>query len=160
MAVLALLAGCIKERYAGADLKVGDSLPDFRVEMNDGRTLTDESMGETVSVIMFFHTSCPDCRQVLPQMQKIYDEYASKSVQIALISREESAESIDIFWKEKSLQMPYSAQRSRMVYELFAKTGIPRVYICGKGGIIRHIFTDDPNPSYDDMKSALESVIR
>ena len=160
MAILALLAGCIKERYAGADLKVGDSLPDFRVEMNDGRTLTDESMGETVSVIMFFHTSCPDCRQVLPQMQKIYDEYASKSVQIALISREESAESIDIFWKEKSLQMPYSAQRSRMVYELFAKTGIPRVYICGKGGIIRHIFTDDPNPSYDDMKSALESVIR
>jgi peroxiredoxin len=160
MAILALLAGCIKERYAGADLKVGDSLPDFRVEMNDGRTLTDESMGETVSVIMFFHTSCPDCRQVLPQMQKIYDEYASKSVQIALISREESAESIDIFWKEKSLQMPYSAQRSRMVYELFAKTGIPRVYICGKGGIIRYIFTDDPNPSYDDMKSALESVIR
>ena len=128
--------------------------------MNDGRTLTDESMGETVSVIMFFHTSCPDCRQVLPQMQKIYDEYASKSVQIALISREESAESIDIFWKEKSLQMPYSAQRSRMVYELFAKTGIPRVYICEKGGIIRYIFTDDPNPSYDDMKSALESVIR
>ena len=160
MAILALLAGGIKERYAGADLKVGDSLPDFRVEMNDGRTLTDESMGETVSVIMFFHTSCPDCRQVLPQMQKIYDEYASKSVQIALISREESAESIDIFWKEKSLQMPYSAQRSRMVYELFAKTGIPRVYICGKGGIIRYIFTDDPNPSYDDMKSALESVIR
>ena len=160
MAILALLAGCIKERYAGTDLKVGDSLPDFRVEMNDGRTLTDESMGETVSVIMFFHTSCPDCRQVLPQMQKIYDEYASKSVQIALISREESAESIDIFWKEKSLQMPYSAQRSRMVYELFAKTGIPRVYICGKGGIIRYIFTDDPNPSYDDMKSALESVIR
>lgn len=160
MAILALLAGCIKERYAGADLKVGDSLPDFRVEMNDGRTLTDESMGETVSVIMFFHTSCPDCRQVLSQMQKIYDEYASKSVQIALISREESAESIEAFWKEKSLQMPYSAQRSRMVYELFAKTGIPRVYICGKGGIIRYIFTDDPNPSYDDMKSALESVIR
>lgn len=160
MAILALLAGCIKERYAGADLKVGDSLPDFRVEMNDGRTLTDESMGETVSVIMFFHTSCPDCQQVLPQMQKIYDEYASKSVQIALISREESAESIEDFWKEKSLQMPYSAQRSRMVYELFAKTGIPRVYICGKGGIIRYIFTYDPNPSYDDMKSALESVIR
>ena len=160
MAILALLAGCIKERYAGADLKVGDSLPDFRVEMNDGRTLTDESMGETVSVIMFFHTSCPDCRQVLPQMQKIYDEYASKSVQIALISREESAESIDIFWKEKSLQMPYSAQRSRMVYELFAKTGIPRVYICGKDGIIRYLFTDDPNPSYDVMKSALASVLR
>ena len=159
-AVLAVLAGCIKERHTGADLKVGDSLPDFRVEMNDGTTVTDESMSGTVSVIMFFHTSCPDCQQVLPEMQKIYDEYASKSVQIALISREESAGSIDAFWKEKGLEMPYSAQGNRMVYELFAQTRIPRVYICGKGGIIRYIFTDDPNPSYGDLQSALESVIR
>ena len=157
---LACLAGCINEKIEGADLKVGDVIPDFEVVMNDGSLVSDEILKESVSVIMFFHTSCPDCQQVLPEMQKIYDEYASKSVQIALISREESAESIEAFWKEKSLQMPYSAQRSRMVYELFAKTGIPRVYICGKGGIIRYIFTDDPNPSYDDMKSALESVIR
>ena len=90
IAVLAALSGCIKEENKGADLKVGDSLPDFRVEMNDGRTVTDESLSETVSVVMFFHTSCPDCQQVLPQMQKIYDEYASKEVQIALVSREES----------------------------------------------------------------------
>lgn len=159
IAVLAALSGCIKEENKGADLKVGDSLPDFRVEMNDGRIVTDESLSETVSVVMFFHTSCPDCQQVLPQMQKIYDEYASKEVQIALVSREESAATIESFWKEKCLEMPYSAQNSRVVYESFARTRIPRVYVCEKGGIIRYIFTDDPNPSYDDLKSALESVI-
>ncbi len=160
IAVLAVLAGCIKENPKGADLKVGDSLPDFRVEMNDGRTVTDESLSQTVSVVMFFHTSCPDCQQVLPHMQKIYDEYASKTVQITLISREESAETIESFWKENSLKMPYSAQKNRVVYETFAQTRIPRIYICEKGGIIRYIFTDDPNPSYDDIKSAMESLIR
>ena len=51
--VLAVLSGCIKEKPTGADLKVGDSLPDFRVEMNDGRTVTDESLSQTVSVVMF-----------------------------------------------------------------------------------------------------------
>ncbi len=56
--------------------------------------------------------------------------------------------------------MPYSAQKNRVIYETFAQTRIPRVYICEKGGIIRYIFTDDPNSSYDDLKSALESVIR
>lgn len=160
IAVLAVLSGCIKEKQTGADLQVGDSLPDFRVEMNDGRTVTDESLSQTVSVVMFFHTSCPDCQQVLPQMQKIYDEYVSKTVQIALISREESAETIESFWEEKGLKMPYSAQKNRVIYETFAQTRIPRVYICEKGGIIRYIFTDDPNSSYDDLKSALESVIR
>ena len=154
------LSGCIKEEHTAVNLQLGDTLPDFRVEMNDGRTITDEILKETVSVVMFFHTSCPDCQQVLPEMQKIYDEYASKSIQIALISREEAAETIQVFWKEKGLKMPYSAQKNRVVYESFAQDRIPRVYICEKGGIIRYIFTDDPNPSYDDLKSALENVIR
>lgn len=158
--MIAVLTGCIKEKQTGADLKAGDILPDFEVQMNDGTIVTDEMLKETVSVVMFFHTSCPDCQQVLPEMQKIYDEYASDDVRIVLVSREESQTDIDNFWKENGLKMPYSAQKDRAVYEKFARTRIPRVYICEKGGIIRYIFTDDPNPSYDDLKVSLESVIR
>lgn len=160
MTVLTILTGCIKEKQTGSDLKVGDRLPDFEVVMNDGSMVTDDYLKQETSVVMFFHTSCPDCQQVLPQMQKIYDEYASEKVSIVLISREESNEDIDSFWKERGLEMPYSAQKDRKVYERFAKSRIPRVYINEKGGIIRHMFTDDPNPSYDDLKSALDDVIR
>lgn len=160
MAVLTVLSGCIKERQTGADLKVGDSLPDFEVMMNDGTVVTDGLLRESVSIVMFFHTSCPDCQQTLPQMQKVYDEYASKGVRIVLISRDESRQSIESFWQEKSLKMPYSAQNDRKVYEKFARERIPRVYVSEKGGTIRHIFTDDPNPTYDNISSALEQVIR
>ena len=160
IAVLTVCAGCIKEKQTGADLKAGDGLPDFEVVMNDGTVVSDDILKETVSVVMFFHTSCPDCQQVLPQMQKIYDEFASESVNIALISREEPKMSIDVFWMEKGLKMPYSAQNDRTVYELFAKERIPRVYICEKGGIIRYVFTDNPNPSYTNLKTSLESLIR
>ena len=160
MAVLTVLSGCIKERQTGADLKVGDSLPDFEVMMNDGTVVTDGLLRESVSIVMFFHTSCPDCQQTLPQMQKVYDEYASKGVRIVLISRDESRQSIESFWQEKSLKMPYSAQNDRKLYEKFARERIPRVYVSEKGGTIRHIFTDDPNPTYDNISSALEQVIR
>lgn len=160
MAVLTLLSGCIKEKQTGADLKVGDSLPDFEVMMNDGTVVTDEQLKESVSIIMFFHTSCPDCQQTLPQMQKVYDDYASEGVRITLISREESGQSIELFWQEKSLKMPYSAQNDRKVYEKFARERIPRVYVNEKGGTIRYIFTDNPNPSYEDISSAIEQIIR
>lgn len=160
MAVLSVLSGCIKERQTGADLKVGDSLPDFEVMMNDGTVVTDGLLRESVSIVMFFHTSCPDCQQTLPQMQKVYDEYASKGVRIVLISRDESRQSIESFWQEKSLKMPCSAQNDRKVYEKFARERIPRVYVNEKGGTIRYIFTDDPSPTYDDIRSALEQIIR
>lgn len=160
MAVLTVLSGCIKERQTGADLKVGDSLPDFEVMMNDGTVVTDGLLRESVSIVMFFHTSCPDCQQTLPQMQKVYDEYASKGVRIVLISRDESRQSIESFWQEKLLKMPYSAQNDRKVYEKFARERIPRGYVNEKGGTIRYIFTDNPNPTYDDIRSALEQIIR
>ena len=142
------------------ELLVGDRLPDFEVVMNDGSVVDDEILSEGVSVVMFFHTSCPDCQQALPRMQQIYDEYISKGVYFAFISREESAVDIESYFNEKGLKLPYSAQNDRKVYEKFAQTRIPRIYICEKGGIIRYIFTDDPVPTYDLLKSSLDSVIR
>ena len=153
------LSGCIKENI-GADLKVGDRLPDFTVTMNDGTVVSDDSLMGNVSCVMFFHTTCPDCQATLPVVQSIHDEYQQKGILFALISRGQTADDIDIFWEEKGLNMPYSAQEGRYVYNKFASTRIPRVYICDKDGIIRYVFTDDPIPVYDDLMSSLESLIR
>ena len=154
-----IISSCIKEEE-GVELVVGDRLPDFEVVMNDGSVVDDDILSEGVSVVMFFHTSCPDCQQALPRMQQIYDEYISKGVYFAFISREESAVDIESYFNKKGLKLPYSAQNDRKVYEQFAQTRIPRIYICEKGGIIRYIFTDDPVPTYDLLKSSLDSVIR
>lgn len=155
-----IVSSCIKDKPQGSDLKVGDRIPDFEVVMNDGTVVSDEGLAGSVSVVMFFHTSCPDCRQALPRMQQIYDEYASKGVAFALISREDAEQDIEAYWNEQGLKMPYSAQNDRKVYEQFASSRIPRIYINDRNGIIRYIFTDDPVPSYDDMDSSVRSLIR
>jgi peroxiredoxin len=154
------LTGCINEKIEGVDLITGDAVPEFSVVMNDGTVVSDISMKGKISCIVFFHTSCPDCQKTLPVVQEIYNEYAPKDIIFTLISREQTADEIDIFWKEKSLNMPYSAQSDRKVYNLFAQTRIPRIYMIDKDGIIRYIFTDDPIPSYDDLMSSIESLIR
>ncbi len=150
------MCGCINEDVKGVDLKVGDKLPDFEVMMSDGSVVTDESLKGSVSLVMFFHTTCPDCQKTLPVMQRIQDEYTSKGVEFAVVSRSEGREEIEAYWKENSLKMPYSAQEDRCVYEKFAKALIPRIYVNDKDGIIRFIFTDNPAPSYSDLKSAVE----
>ena len=153
--VIFCLFSCIKDKPLGAELAVGDRIPDFVVTMNDGTEVSGEDLREGVSVIMFFTTGCPDCRQTLPEIQKLYDEYLPQGVHFALISREEGAETIGCFWEEQGLTMPYSAQRDRSVYELFAKTRVPRVYIT-EWGTIKSIFTDIPEtPSYEAMKEAV-----
>ena len=155
-----LLVGCINEDVPSGEVKVGDRLPAFEVVMNDGTVVTDASLIGKVSVVMFFHTSCPDCRQALPRVQDIYDEYAQKDVLFALISRECTADEIRAYWEENSLDMPYSAQNDRTVYNLFASSRIPRIYISDENGTVRYIFTDDPVATVEDLRSSIESLIR
>ena len=159
LSILIGLCGCIKEKRNGHEISVGDHIPDFEVMMSDGTIVTDASLNGAVSIIMFFHTSCPDCRQTLPVVQEIYDRYVEKGVKFVLISREQAKEEIETFWAENSLTMPYSSQSSREVYSLFAQSRIPRIYISDRNGTIKTIFTDDPLPSIIDIETALNSII-
>ena len=92
------------------EIKIGETIPDFTVTMNDGTTVTGASLRNGVSIIMFFHTSCPDCQNTLPSVQRIYDEFHEKGVSFALISRSqiqhdtkdvygETVEGVEAFWK-------------------------------------------------------------
>ena len=152
-------SGCIKDNVEGVELKVGDELPDFSVVMNDGTIVTDESLKGSVSCVMFFHTSCPDCQRTLPVVQQVYDEYAQNGVLFALISREQTSRSVRAFWAQEKLDMPFSAQSDRTVYNKFAQSRIPRVYICDKDGIIRYIYTDDPTPTYENLSDSMKSLL-
>ena len=47
------------------EIAVGDDIPDFTVTMNDGSVVTAENLRKGKSLIMFFHSDCPDCRGTL-----------------------------------------------------------------------------------------------
>ena len=163
--ILALLmilpCSCINEETPNREdvVVVGDLLPDFSVEMNDGSTVTAAQLRESHSVVMFFHSSCPDCRKALPCVQQLYDEFVGQGVQFALISREEESISISEYWQANGYTMPYSAQKDRVVYELFATSRVPRIYISDNNGRIRAIFTDNPVPTYEELVEALTNVL-
>ena len=158
---LVLPSSCIDEEEPTEEVvTVGHQLPDFEVTMNDGTSLTGVQLRKTSSVVMFFHTLCPDCQQTLPHMQRLYEAYSSNGVRFALISREDGEAAVSAYWKEHELTMPYSAQEDRSIYELFAYSRVPRVYVSDTTGTIRHIFTDDPTPTYEMLDEAIKDVMK
>ena len=155
LVVLLGVSSCIKEKQTGADLVVGDVVPDFTAVMSDGSEVTGAQLREGVSCIVFFTTSCPDCRQVLPHMQRLRNEYQPQGVRFAFISRAEGAESIREYWIANGYNIPFSAQTDRDIYELFAASRVPRIYIC-RDGLIKSIFTDSPTLSYEELAAAID----
>lgn len=54
LGVLLGVSSCIKEKQTGADLVVGDVIPDFTAVMSDGSEVTGAQLREGVCCIVFF----------------------------------------------------------------------------------------------------------
>lgn len=143
-----LLVACVTEDVPRNEgVSVGDPLPKFEVTLDNGTTVSTESLKGKVAVIVFFSTSCSDCKRELPELEKVYRNFSSNpEVTMFAISREEKVDEVESFWKDFSLTMPYSAQTDRSVYNTFASIGVPRVYIADKEGIIIAAFDDSNMP--------------
>lgn len=149
---------CINDDIEMAEaekIKVGERLPQFSVTTNDGSTFHSDSIQGYASVIIFFNTECPDCRKELPVLQSVYDKLDKSETYLLCISREQDSASVNEYWMANNFNMPYSAQTTRNIYELFALQTIPRIYVSDKEQIVRAIFTDSPLATEEDITSAI-----
>ena len=158
--VMCSLTGCISDNEPeGPSLKVGDSLPDFTVFMNDGTIVSTESLRGKIPVIVFFNTNCKDCQEELPVIQQLWSYYQEYScVDIILIAREENEEEIEEYWRKNNFTMPYSPQDNREVYSLFAPSIIPRIYIADINGMIVEAYGDNDMPDLATLLSVINSM--
>ena len=150
-ALMLAVSACIRDKIPeGAELGPGDRLPEFSVILDDGSVVSTGDLSGKVSVIVFFHTGCPDCQAELPVIQRIHDKFSPEAA-VLCISREEDASDIAEYWAENGLTLPYSAQKDRTVYSLFARMGVPRVYVSSGDLVIHSVYDDSPVATYADL---------
>lgn len=157
------LCGCISEpmdsENYGSRLTVGDTLPQFMAVTTESDTVTRESCLGRTTVLLFFHTECGDCQKELPVVERFYRENRNDSLwQLTCIGREEAAENVLRYWQKNGFTMPVSPQSDRLLYERFAYSGVPMLYIVDARGMIRAIYDDRNMATYDDLKGWILKV--
>lgn len=142
--------GCIDEdkekEQPGANIGVGDDLPKFVIDMNDGSKLDSSTdLSGKVSVILLFSITCPQCHDQLKYTDEIYEKYKTNpNFVIFGISREQGETDVNKYWIDERLEMPYSAQNDRYIYSLFAKSYVPRIYISDANRVVRAVTVEKP----------------
>lgn len=164
------MAACMssEETSSTSEMKVGDVVSSFtlKVTLPDAEDWRYSDKGSCLfetgknqgrqSVIVFFHTTCPDCQKELPVLQELYNHIKNDCArEMVCIARAQEASDIQAYWQENGLTLPFSPQSDRSIYSLFASAGIPRIYITDSHGVVTHIFTDTDAPSLDELKEAL-----
>lgn len=151
--IAVFLSSCSKEP-SSRDLEVGDMIPPFEVVSCTGETVTGDSLSRGCSLIGFFNTACGDCREELDVLQEFYSRH-SEEISFLLVSRGQSASSVQEYWDGHGYDMPFSAQKDSHVFRMFARSGIPRVYMSVEGRILA-AFSDGPMASLDDLEFIVE----
>ncbi|MDE7351401.1 MAG: redoxin domain-containing protein [Muribaculaceae bacterium] len=145
ISLIVCLAGCVGEKEEPEwYLQPGDALPQFEVMTIDGKKISSADSYTAELVIVFFNTTCSDCRRELPIMQKQYEANQKlpereRSIYIC-ISRAEGAADVERYWTENHLSLPVSAQPDRRIYSMFASIGIPRIFHAKDGLITNSLY--------------------
>ena len=138
---LALIAAAIIILPAFGAIGVGDKAPDFQLGSTDGKTVVAlSSFTDKPTVLVFWASWCPHCQSELPVLQKVYDEFKSKGVNVVGVSVDRSMSDAGGFIKSRSITFPNAyagTDKARQTLGAYGVKGIPAVYVIDKGGIVR-----------------------
>lgn len=162
LVTFAFLMACVNDpepTQTGTRLKVGDPLPAFYLETINGECINNDSLWGKRSVIVFFNTKCPDCQKELPTIDSLYTTLKYQpDFRLICIAREESTESILKYWQAHHFAMPVAPQADRTIFNLFAYSGIPHIFISNHDGIIQYIHNEKEKPKLKQLIQEISAL--
>ncbi|MDH5763410.1 MAG: TlpA family protein disulfide reductase [Nitrospinota bacterium] len=113
--------------------------PSFKLPSLSGGTVDLKSYRGKVVFINFWATWCATCKVEMPSMQKVYDQFKDKGLEMLTISVDKDQSLIQPFMEEYKLTFPVLLDpESEVAKKNYKTTGVPETFIVNKHGIIVH----------------------
>jgi peroxiredoxin len=119
---------------------VGAQAPDFRAKVlgaNQYKTMNDYK-GKVI-LLNIWATWCEPCKQELPSLEKLYQEYGPKGLKLVAVSIDDyvSEDSIRNFGKTYGITFEVLHDSTHAIERVYQTTGYPETFIIGPEGTIR-----------------------
>ena len=131
-------------RYLGDEIirvAVGEQAPGFTASTLDAspqvRTLTDYR-GKVV-LLNVWATWCPPCREEMPSMQALYQDFAPRGFEIVAVSIDDpgAEQKVRDFVREYGLTFDVVHDPTGSIQQIYQTTGVPENFLIGADGVIR-----------------------
>ena len=115
-------------------MKDNGSTPDFTIPGFDGKAISlKDFRGKTV-LLNFWATWCAPCREEMPGMERLYQEYKDKNFVILAVNVKDRKQDALSFLKELRITYPAAFDPDGQVGLLYGAWGLPTTYLIGPGG--------------------------
>lgn len=119
---------------------LGKPAPSFDLPLVEGgRASLEKHRGREVVVLDFWATWCIPCVESLPTLTKVVKAYEDKGVVLYGVNRNDDAETVAAFLKEKGLDFKVALDEQSQVSELYDAMGIPKTVIIARDGTVASV---------------------
>ncbi len=108
--------------------------PNFSVASVDGKMKSRLSTKGKITLLNFWATWCPPCKQEIPTIQRLHDIMKSENFEIMAVDLGEAPKSVKSFLEENKISYPVYLDPKNSLANLYASRGIPSTYILDKNG--------------------------
>lgn len=120
--------------------EVGYLAPDFTLPDLDGKTVRlSDFRGKKAIFLNFWATWCPPCRLEMPTMEKAYQDYKGRGLEILAVTIDAGPKNVvKNFLEEFKLTFPVLLDPDMEVMHRYRLFSIPATILIDKDGMIRH----------------------
>ncbi len=134
--MLAAFSLCAVVSHAGG-LQLGRTAPKLDTELTDGRILFSRQLEGKVVLQYFWATWCPICRGELPQLQKLYEAYQPRGLEIIAQSLDDDPSAVLEFWRKGGYTFPVAMRSDETRAGFGPIKGTPTLFLIDRRGTVR-----------------------
>ncbi len=156
---LCLTISACTEHQPAAPRESGSSLYSIALPGNDGTMVDFRSFQGKVVVIDFFASWCEPCREVAPQVERIYRQYGQKGVVVVGVSLDVPGnhEAVRRFVQKHNIPFPVVIDDGR-IREITGIFSVPAVMIIDAAGTTRTRIMGARRDLYEQVSRQLDTL--
>jgi peroxiredoxin len=108
--------------------------PDFNLTTPEGKKISLKDFRGKVVLLNFWASWCVPCREEMPAMEKLYQEYKDKNFAVLAVAVKDRKQDAVDFVKELKITYPIALDPEAQVGSLYGAWGLPATYLIGPKG--------------------------
>ena len=152
--VFALYSSFVKDPDA---VKEGKAAPNFSLERLDGGELALADLRGKGVVLNFWGTWCKPCKEEMPALQKQYEVFRDKGLEVIGVNIAESPITIEPYIKQFGVEFPILLDRQSQITKLYRIGPIPTTFFISPEGTVEEIFVGQLNEAM--IASKVEKIL-
>lgn len=160
------IAGCSSQPNSSAKVArgeasalVGKPAPEISLKDLDGKSFSLAALKGKPVFIDFWATWCPPCRQSVPEVMKLHDDYGPRGLEVVSISLDDGVEPVRRFVDDYGMDNVQLFAGDSSVPGDYAIRGIPMFVLIDKDGGIKRIWTGFIPSMAPEWRSEVDSLL-